>query len=715
MSNFDIAGEYYDPSKVSAKDYDNIKDLNKDDILEINNSDNFYELNQAQANLNKTIQSNLRPKSSTYNRTYINNNVEYGIYSQKKKNTTDPNDLIPSQRTCGENEKEFVKYGLENLPKVISTLTNENNNVFSLITDKQTFNILIDDSSIPHILGLLHIDSIDKNETRIYTEIKDQLDIEKNKYSDDDWKKHKKTIYLKTFKNIIKKYKDKILHTYSNIDDYPKDLLGKISFKVSNIQYIIEKLQINDVNTVEIFNSTKNKESYLLTIPITDKNSYCCLVIIKNNDNFTYSLKSGGILTKKEYDKITSKTTTTFADNWKKTNLTAENYVYKTNTTVISTISDLEEKRNKTNKSFYGINLQNSNGKRMSLANSINKQLIAKYFNEIINRNNCKVIEEIYKLLINSSPDEIKEKLPFLLIKLYQNFISDKDNKNIIVEDYYKTLLILANEFNYDIEVNNLLNACYTNNIEEINRLINDEKIKLSDCYASISIIKENKNFYINGIVEIKSELLELNDSLNKDQNLFSTQIENINKKLEEIYNKIQSINIQNMDDAKKYILLLNDFYYIYELIQSTIINLYSYCMTDNTKINDICNLSNLYPNIFNILTEIGYNKPFSKGKKYSGKGNYNNYIDCLINNLQNQLRQNMKCKYKLLLDLEIITLVKSIIPIIPNKDNKSKLDLQNVEKKLKLLLIKRNKLKKLKKLKKLEIKKKFSKRLKMV
>lgn len=639
MSNFNDASLNFNPSAFPNSDYSNVKSLNKDDILSTIDSlptRPLTQINQSTQYLQLGNGSLLRTRNNSANRSILNQ-YSYGLNWQRHANTK--SDLIPADRTCNNNEKEIIKYGLESLPKVIDKLSSEAGKVFSIITDKKEFNILIDDASIPHILGLLNVDDTinEKNKTRIYKEAKEQLEVIKNS-NESIWKRIKRKEYIKTIKNVIIQYKDKILHTFSAEDDYEKDLLGKVSFKICNLEYIFSELNINDINNFNIFKSKNNDNSFLMAMPISNESSYCCLVITKQENDFTYSLESGGILTGDEFESILY--STQFADQWTNSNLSTKNFIFKTGNINLNIANDLEEQRKRKNSKFVGINLKSIKNKNatMELSKSINKPIIDKQFNEIINRNDCTILKEIYSLLINNDKSIISKELPLMLIKLYQNFMSKEKNNIINEEDYYKTLLILANEFSKDIKIKNLLNACYSNNITEIGKVLDemndaiDNNEKNCEFTASVSISKVDSKFYLSTLLNIKSDLISIEKNKEVNNEIFADQILKTNNELENIYKQIQSIKISNINEAKMYVKLMNEFYNMYEIIQSSILNLYSYCMTSNLRIDDICELANKYPNIFNLLTEIGYDKPVLDN---------NGYLDKLINEIKDNISEN--------------------------------------------------------------------------
>ena len=574
MSNFNISSTHFDPSIFPNLDYQQVGVMSKKDVLDTVTASSNYDIRSALDSV-PSISVSKKRKNFSPEREKVELN------KLRKASTTDELSLLSEDRICGTLEKQVVKFGFENLPEVIDKLI-DNRGMFSIITNKKVFNILLDSSSIPHILALLNIFDVEKgkNNTRLYIEARERLEVLKINGST-----NLKRDYLKIIEDIINEYKDKLLHTYSEVDDYKKDMLTKMSYKVCCFEYILEQLLLNSINNIEIFNGVKKNSDYLLTIRITGSDKHCFLLLTNNGDNYT--IKSSGLLSKEEYDDLA--TVSQVGDTWVRTSLSTNNFLFKQRNNDYT--RKLVEDRDNSHKRFV------SDDKR-----------IREQFNELITKNDSPILSEIYNLLLINNVDIIKKKLPLVLIKLYQCYSNGSNSIND--EDYYKTLRILVSTLGSNKDIRELLDACYTNNIAKINELIESDN-NSCEVETSMVISKTDEGVYLDSLFSIKSDLLTFTSS-NFKTNDFFKQVENINKQFEEIYRKIQLIKINNIEDAKKYIVLLNNYFEAYSLVQSSIINLYSNYISKNTSIETLIRFTTKYPNIFEYITNLGFDKAVS-------------------------------------------------------------------------------------------------------
>ena len=618
MSNFNISSAHFDSNIFPNLDYQQVRLMSKEDVLDTVQASSNFSIRDA-LNSVPSINGIKKRKNFSPDREKVELN------KLRKTSTTDELSLLSEDRVCDTLEKEVVKYGLENLSSVLDELIN-NRGMFSIITDKKVFNILLDLSSIPHILALLNMFDVEKgkNNTRLYIEAKERLEALKLSGST-----NLKMGYLKIIEDIISEHKDKLLHTYANVDDYRKDMFAKISYKVCCFEYLFEQLLLNSINNIEIFNGIRNSNDYLLTIRINNTDKHCFLLLTNNGDNYT--IKSSGLLSKEEYDDLAR--VAQVGDTWVKTNLSTNNFLFKQRNSEY--IRKLIEDRNSSYRSFSNHDevlsdkelldiirertgdknlvlsskeLDEIRGQFNTVISSNNRKRIREQFNELIIKNDAPIINEVYNLLLTNDINIIKKELPLILIKLYQCYTNG--SKIISDEDYYKTLRILVSTLGTNKDIRELLDACYTNNIARINELIESD-IDSCETETSVVIAKTDEGIYLDSLFSIKSSLLTFT-STSLDDNSFKKQLKSINKQFEEAYKKIQLIKINNIEDARRYIVLLNNYFESYSIVQSSIINLYSSFINKNTSIDTLIEFTIKYPNIFEYITNLGFDKAIS-------------------------------------------------------------------------------------------------------
>ena len=594
---------------ISQKDlkiyYNNSRRISKIDVLN-------YLYKPFVQNI-KTHHNNLILKSrQNTNNVLVKQLNEWNINKQihMEANKTIPNHV----KFVDPDYKEIVKYGLENSPIIINKLLAESGKTFTFVTKNQAFNIKLDAGSIPHLLGIISSGSTEKQETRLYREINSQFRInKKNLLRNLPSNSSKELIqnacneeYLKTVKNVIIKYKSELFITHCEDDEFDKDLLGKHSYKTCNMDYIIDLFTADNNNSFEVYQATDNTKVFLLIKQIPNTNMFCSLVIIGEGN--TYSMYSGGILDNYDYNNLL--TAEKFTHSWSKTDLGSNHIVFKCDTIDVRTkknnrfLSNINEIKN------YNLKDKNKEEiKKLETNSKTKERVIANLFNDIIIKNDNNILKEIYSLIEKDDMNNNIDELSYLIIKLFQNYV-DESNFN---ESYYYALALIANKYCQNNELKELINACYTCDIEKINNLIQDEASNDNNVFnISTAVSKCDNEYYINYSLEILTDL----NIHNKNYNYNATnsdlveQIKDIINSFYEIYENIQTVELKNLNDAKKYIKLMNNYYKAFEVIQSTIIDLFIDYITTSTKLENICELGEYYPDTIFDLVDLKASKP---------------------------------------------------------------------------------------------------------
>ena len=141
---------------------------------------------------------------------------------------------------------------------------------------------------------------------------------------------------------------------------------------------------------------------------------------------------------------------------------------------------------------------------------------------------------------------------------------------------------------------------------------------------------KNSLGVNLNASLNIDSSITDLIHEDFKNNGSFAEQFISLYRSFEKIYHKIQHTSINDINDAKEYISLMNNFYHCFELVQASVINLYSNFINENASINEICDFVSKYPNIANIVAELEYTKPLISKKELDklhgeAKGNNDN------------------------------------------------------------------------------------------
>lgn len=547
------------------------------------------------------------------------------------KPVNDPNSLNNNTHTNSRDEDIFLKYALDNTADVLRVLVNNIGKKFEIITEKDNFSIIIDRENIPHLLGflapryVLNINS-DRITTRFYEAIREEF----QKGNRD---------YVKNIINIINNYKKEIFESIKNIDDirYQKELWNKIASKAANLKTLEDLLKINAVNNIEIFEDKNSdiKDTHLLLSPISGEDNYIALVIEKEENKESYYVKSDCLITK---------------NNYSRTNLYLERkHFRKVNVleTVIIADSDKEiNSFNESNEKAKEVKNQNlfSRYRRYSLPldeyKKSNKNVL-----KILNNEDIKNKINFY-LGKNLSSDELKEILPELLTKY---FITSNKNNEELNRFYY----LLAEFYCNDLEILDSIKNCFEKNKEEIKN----------------KIYSNNENEFTSSIVKADSLYIKLNITLN-DTNIssyssyvsnFGNEYENIKNYIKNILNEINNIKINSNDDVMRLLYLLNTYYELNILFNTTIEGINSYSNISNYTINE---LKNNYSFVFDRLIKIGFlNKTNIKDFPII---NYNSFEE-LENNY----------------NMELNDYLKKIIEDIKNTNNSNKISylLENLSK----------------------------------
>ena len=602
---------------------------------------------------------------------------------------------LPKDRIPFDEELDYVTYGLENISQMVDRLYSEIGKTFTIVTNEQAFSIELSEGSIPHLFALLSKDEYTKNDTRLYSKVQEKINA-----MEESIKSIKQRDFLKIVSDTITEMKEELYQTYKDSDEYDKDYLGKIGFKVCSLTSLIDSLKSNDVNNITIFKAnpkkTKDrlkkadvkKDTYLLVIPVKGDTTYCCLKIVKDTvleninknstdkeiqNSSTYTIESDGIITEFEFENLES--LFKFSCVWDKTDLSIQNLVFKTGYSTINKVNTLFTARLNRDHRFDSINkgindnIKNPE-KKGKLISDENQKIVAAQFNEIVNKNDSPILYAIQELINKPNKFAYKKELPLLLVKLYQSYMpslnNSKDPEAVAKkEEYLKALQVLYNEFNNeyntkflnDIRVIELINACYSCKVSEIDKLLNS-KSEGHDWDLEMYLMKNSLGVNINATLNIDSSITDLIHEDFKNNGSFAEQFISLYRSFEKIYHKIQYISINNINDAKEYIALMNNFYHCFELVQASVINLYSDFIDENTSIKEICDFISKYPNIANIVAELEYAKPMISKKE----------LDKLHGEAKGNNEENKK--YEIIIDEEIFSKYAPIITEIEQGTN---------------------------------------------